>query len=129
MILFALTAAVLAAFQWSNEKKGKPRDANFRDVHGVVTLPDGSPAERAVVELKDMRTKQVRSYITQTDGKYIYTHLSVKVDFELVARYKGMSSARRSLTIFDTRIDPVMNLQLEAAPETPAAGKAAEQKQ
>jgi hypothetical protein len=37
------------------------------------------------------------------------------VDFELKAEYKGMTSTARTLTIYDTRPDPIINLKLEPA--------------
>jgi len=69
----------------------------------------------AVVKLKNMRNLQVRSFITQADGKYMFQNLSSTVDFELKAEYKGMASPARTLTIYDTRLDPIINLKLEPA--------------
>lgn len=112
LIVFVLGAA---AFQWTNEKKDKPRDRSHRDLAGMVMLQDESPVSGAVVKLKNMRSLQVRSFITQADGKYVFQNLSSSVDFELKAEYKGMSSAARTLTIYDTRLDPVINLKLEPA--------------
>ncbi len=112
LIVFTLGAA---AFQWTNEKKDKPRDRSHRDVAGMVMLQDETPVGGAVVKLKNMRNLQVRSFITQADGKYLFQNLSSSVDFELKAEYKGMSSAARTLTIYDTRLDPIINLKLEPA--------------
>lgn len=112
LIVFTLVAS---AFQWSSDKKDKPRDRSHRDVAGIVMLQDESPVSGAVVKLKNLRSLQVRSFITQADGKYVFQNLSSSVDFELRAEYKGMASANRSLTIYDTRLDPVINLKLEPA--------------
>lgn len=112
LLLFTLGAA---AFQWSTDKKDKPRDRSRRDVAGMVMLEDETPVGGAVVKIKNLRTLQIRSFITQSDGKYVFQNLSSSVDFELKAEYKGMASATRSLTIYDTRLDPVINLKLEPA--------------
>jgi hypothetical protein len=112
LVLFTLGAA---AFQWTNEKKDKPRDRSHRDITGMVMLHDESPVGGAVVKLKNLRNLQVRSFITQPDGKYIFQNLSSSVDFELKAEYKAMASPTRALTIYDTRLDPVINLKLEPA--------------
>ncbi len=112
LVLFTLGAA---AFQWSNEKKDKPRDRSHRDVTGMVMLQDETPVSGAVVKLKNLRNLQVRSFITPADGKYTFQNLSSSVDFELKAEYKGMASPTRGLTIYDTRLDPVINLKLEPA--------------
>ncbi len=112
LIVFTLAAS---AFQWSSDKKDKARDRSHRDVAGIVMMQDESPVSGAVVKLKNLRTLQVRSFITQADGKYVFQNLSSSVDFELKAEFKGMASANRSLTIYDTRLDPVINLKLEPA--------------
>ena len=112
LMLFTLGAA---AFQWTSDKKDKPRDRSHRDVAGMVMLQDEAPVGGAVVKLKNLRNLQVRSFITQADGKYIFQNLSSSVDFELKAEFKGMASATRALTIYDTRLDPVINLKLEPA--------------
>jgi hypothetical protein len=112
LIVFTLGAA---AFQWTNDKKDKPRDRSHRDVTGIVMLQDETPVGGAVVKLKNMRNLQVRSFITQADGKYTFQNLSSTVDFELKAEYKGMTSTARTLTIYDTRPDPIINLKLEPA--------------
>ena len=119
MLLLAVSAA---AFQFSSDKKSKPRDRSHRDVIGQVLFPDETPAVGAVVKLKNLRDLQVRSFITQTDGKFSFQNLSSSIDYELKAGYKDMSSSTRTLTIFDTRLDPVINLKLEPA-KKPAPAK------
>lgn len=108
-----LTALIAPAMQWTNQKKEKGRDPNIRNVSGVVTLPDGSPAAGAVVQLKNLKTLQVRSFITREDGKYQFQNLSTSIDYELIARSHDLESRKRTLTIFDTRLDAVVNLKLE----------------
>lgn len=112
LILFASALAVLA-MQWTNQKKDKPRDTSVRNVAGVVLQPDGKPAPQAVVQLKNMKNLQIRSYIASDEGKYQFQGLSSSVDYELAATYHDMASPKRQLSIFDTRLDAVVNLQLE----------------
>ena len=45
-------------------------ESSTRTVRGVVTDQANSPAPKAVVQLKDTKTLQVRSFITQQDGAY-----------------------------------------------------------
>jgi hypothetical protein len=112
LILFASALAVLA-MQWTNQKKDKPRDTSVRNVAGVVLQPDGKPAPQAVVQLKNMKNLQIRSYIASDEGKYQFQGLSSSVDYELAATYHDMASPKRQISIFDTRLDAVVNLQLE----------------
>ncbi len=115
---FALTAVLLACAlaapaQWTNQKKTKPRDPTIRNVTGVVTMPDEGPAAGAIVKLKNLKTLQVLSYITKDDGKYIFNNLSTSIDYELRAEFKGMQSSKRTLSVFDQRLDAIVNLKLE----------------
>ena len=110
--LLALTLATLSG-QFTNQKKDKPRDPKIRNVEGIVTMPDGAPVVGAVVQLKNLKTLQVRSFITQESGKYVYQNLSTNIDYELKADFKEFASPVRTLTVFDTRLDAVVNLKLE----------------
>ncbi len=116
LFAFALLAPGL---QWTNQKKEKGRDPNIRNVSGVVSLPDGSPAAGAVVQLKNLKTLQIRSFITQEDGKYQFQNLSTSIDYELIATHRDMASPKRTLSIFDTRLDAVVNLKLEPKRDQP----------
>ena len=113
ILLLTLTAALMMAFQWTNEKKDKKRDPNIRNVQGVVTMPDGKVAEGAVVQIKNLKTLQVRSFITLEKGAYQFQNLPTTIDFELRADFKEYASATRSLTVFDKRLDAIVNLKLE----------------
>jgi hypothetical protein len=103
----------LAAFQWSNQKKDKQRDQTIRNVKGIVQLPDDNPAQGAVVKIKNLKNLEVRSFITQSDGRYHFQNLSTSVDYELQAEHKDLTSAKRTLSIYDSRLDIIVNLKLE----------------
>ncbi|HZT38536.1 MAG TPA: carboxypeptidase-like regulatory domain-containing protein [Bryobacteraceae bacterium] len=92
--------------------QNKKQDANTRTVEGVVTDENDQPAAKAIVQLKDTKTLQVRSFITQEDGRYHFAGLSTNVDYELRAERNGMSSPTKTLSVFDDRKRPVINLKL-----------------
>ena len=101
----------------SAQQKGKNgEDPNARSVQGVVEDPPGNLVEGAVVQLKNAKSLQVRSFITQRDGTYYFHGLSPDVDYELKADYNHMSSPTRRLTVFDSRKKAIVNLKLEAKP-------------
>lgn len=114
-IFLCLFAAVLtlSAFQFTNKKKEKERDRSVRTLSGEVLLPDNSPAEGAVVQVKNLKTLQIRSFITQKDGKYNFQNLSSSVDYEVRATWKDHASPKRMLTVYDSRLDAIINLKLE----------------
>jgi len=92
--------------------KDKKEDANTRSVQGVVTAPDDTPVSNAVVQLKNTKTLQIRSFFTQADGSYYFHDLSADVDYTLRADYQGESSPTRTLSAFDSRKVARMNLKL-----------------
>lgn len=114
----AIVAAV-AVFGAPASGQGKSRaerreEANSRSAMGLVTGVDDMPAGGAVVQLKDMRTLQVRSFITQPDGTYHFYNLKADVDYQLTARSGDATAGPRTLSVFDSRKEAVLNFKLEA---------------
>jgi len=92
----------------------KDENANIRTVQGVVTSAKGQLVNGAVVQLKNTKTLQIRSFITHDHGAYYFHGLSKDIDYELEATYSGASSGVKTLSSFDTRNPAVMNLKLES---------------
>jgi hypothetical protein len=103
-VLLLLSSAV-----WAK----KDENANIRSVQGVVTNAQGEAVNGAVVQLKNTKTLQIRSFITRDNGAYYFHGLSTDVDFELRADFDGASSKSRTLSSFDSRKQPIVNLKLE----------------
>src|SRR5579862_6314249 len=93
-------------------QKKEREDPNIRSLQGQVNDPDEKPVAGAVVQLKDTRTLQVRSFITQENGSYRFSGLRTDTDYEVKADYNGMSSDNKRLSNFDTRKIAVVNLKL-----------------
>jgi len=102
-----LLTAVPAA--WAQKKQaGEPN----RSVQGLVTDSGETPLEGAVVKLKNTKTLQIRSFVTQPNGQYYFHGLSPDVDYELQAEYQGSSSSTKTLTSFDSRKEATVNLKV-----------------
>ena len=123
-----LTFATPTSLQAQESKKEKREAATERIVEGTVSDPDGKFIDGAVVQLKDMRTLQVRSFYTIKNGGYHFSGLKIDIDYELRAEYKDLSCAWKRLSIFDTRKIPVMNLKLEKTKIETKAGSKPESK-
>jgi hypothetical protein len=106
----ALLTAVPAVAQ---SKKDKNEDAKTRSVQGVVMDGQDNPIEGAVVQLKDTRSLQIRSFITRQNGSFHFHGLNREIDYELKADHQGKSSDSRRLSSFDSRSQAVMNLKIE----------------
>ncbi|HVW07674.1 MAG TPA: carboxypeptidase-like regulatory domain-containing protein [Bryobacteraceae bacterium] len=94
-------------------KEEKKQAATERSLSGFVTDADGKPIEGAVVQLKDTRTLQVRSFITRSKGDYYFSGLSKDIDYELKAQAHGKTSSSKTLSSFDSKQAPVINLQVK----------------
>jgi protocatechuate 3,4-dioxygenase beta subunit len=104
-----LLAGAMAAFAAS--KKGE--DQNVRSVQGTVFDSSEAPVNGAVVQLKNTKTLQIRSFITKENGAYYFHGLSPDVDYELKAdNNQGASSPTKTLSSFDSRKEAVLNLKL-----------------
>ena len=71
MVIAVLTVA--CAGLSSAQKNKDKEDPTVRSLQGQVNDPDEKPVAGAVVQLKDTRTLQVRSFITQADGSYRFS--------------------------------------------------------
>ena len=109
LIFAGLTAAVLPAFQ---SKKEKAEEAQMRSVEGVVRDANDNPVEGAVVQLKNTKTLQVRSFITKADGTFYFHGLSPNADYELKADFRDAASDSKTVSVFDDRKKITINLKL-----------------
>ena len=114
ILAFAAVALIVSAglFAQSKTRAERREEANSRAVLGLVLLPDEMPAVGAVVQLKDTKTKQVRSFYTQDKGDYYFHELSTDIDYELTATFQGASSSTRTLSVFDSRKEARIDLKL-----------------
>ncbi len=97
----------------SAQSAKKGADTPGRSVQGVVSSADGSVAAGAIVQIKNVKTLQIRSFITQDKGEYFFNGLSQDVDYELQAISHGVNSSTKTLSSFDSRKQAVINLKLE----------------
>jgi hypothetical protein len=110
-----LTVTVLlamAGFAFAQSNKDKKEDANQRTIEGVVTDASRGLVARAIVQLKDMRTLQIRSFVSQADGAYHFAGLRMDTDYEIKASLDDLSSDTKRVSSFESRKTVTVNLQL-----------------
>ena len=110
--LFAMMLLALA-FPLAAQKKDARESATTRSVQGVVTDSGDNVLEGAVVQLKDTKSLQIRSFITRGGGEFHFHGLSKDVDYELKAEHQGKSSDEKRLSSFDSRRQAVINLKID----------------
>jgi hypothetical protein len=87
-------------------------DNTARSLQGTVTDASDNPVQGAVVQIKDTKTLQIRSFVTGADGMYHFHGLNSNVDYEVRAEHQGTSSSAKTLSSFDSRKSAVINLKL-----------------
>ena len=109
-----LTALLVCGAVAAQEKKPKKGEAQTRSVQGVVSRDGDTPVAGAVVQLKNTKTLQIRSFITKENGAYYFHELSPDIDYELSASDKatGEASGTKTLSSFDSRTNAILNLKL-----------------
>lgn len=112
--VFLFTAMMaLAQVQFPSGGKKEKEDPTIRTAQGTVRDANEDISVGAVVQIKNLKTLQIRSFITKEDGKYIFNNLARDVDYELRAESKGFTSPMKSLSTFDNRKVAILNLKLE----------------
>jgi hypothetical protein len=74
-----------------------------RVVSGIVTDSNATVLAGATVFLKDIKDKTIRSYTTDTKGKFRFTQVNMAEDHELWAEKDGKKSPTKTVSSWDTR--------------------------
>ena len=109
----ALLVSMPAAAQTPSADKGPKQ----RSVQGIVSDMQENPLARAVVQLKNTKTLQVKSFLTDEKGGYRFSGLDPDIDYEVKADYNNTSSGPRKITSFDSRREVVINFKLDVKPQ------------
>ncbi len=99
--------AVAAILPVAAQDKKQPL---LKTVHGVVEDKAEKPIAGAIVFLKNLQNKTVRSSFADDDGNFRFSGLDPNTDYELHAEFKGDVSPTRRLSALDDRKDIYVNL-------------------
>lgn len=113
LFAFALIVGCAAGGAAQEEKLSKKEQATLRSVQGTVFDGHENPIVGAVVQLKDMRTLQMRSYISKANGEYHFSNLKIDDDYEVEARNQNMTSGPKTISVFDDRKIVIQNLKTD----------------
>jgi Carboxypeptidase regulatory-like domain len=101
--------ALMVATAAANQKG----ESELRTVRGTVVDKQDSPLASGVVYLKNLRTLTVKTYISDDNGQYRFSGLDPNVDYEIHAEHKDLTSAKRTISSFDSRKEIVINLKTD----------------
>jgi hypothetical protein len=94
----------------SPDKKDK---SEGRLLYGKVLDTQDSPLPDSVVYLTNTRNRSVKTYIVGQDGTYRFPGLSLSIDYEIYAQYKGHKSDTKSVSQFDERPQVYLDLKID----------------
>lgn len=128
LILIAIALIALTCSAWqlqiplshpapgddSGNSGNKAARNNQRVLTGVVMDKNDQPIPNAVVYLKNEKTLNVRSFFTQKDGTYRFPQLERNVDYEVYAESDGKRSDSKTVSQFDDRTAPHVNLRIKS---------------
>lgn len=106
VVLVVLVATTAAA-------QDKKRESQLRTVRGTVVDKQENPIVSAVVYLRNLRTQTVKTYIADDTGHYRFSGLDPNVDYEIHAEHKDFTSAKRTVSSFDSRKEIVIQLKVD----------------
>ena len=106
LVLLAVVAVRPGAAQ---DKKKEPL---LKTVHGMVVDKAENPIPGAIVFLKNLQNKTVKSSFADDDGKYRFSGLDPNTDYEIHAEFKDDSSPTHRLSALDDRKDIYRNLTI-----------------
>ena len=83
-----------------------------KTIAGVVLDGADNPIVGAAIELNDIQGNKKVARYSQEDGKYQFTDLDPKHDYEVQVSFKGLSSEVRKVSTIDDRRIVVLNFTL-----------------
>ena len=83
-----------------------------RNVNGIVTDQHRVPLKGAVVQVRNVDTNGVLSYITGLDGRYSFKRLEGDTDYRMWAKVHGRQSRTRTLSMFDSSTTKKINFTI-----------------
>ena len=110
-VLLVVLVAASVTLPLAAQRKDKDRPE--RSVQGQVTDAQESPIPKAIVQLKNPKNLQVKSFYTDENGRYRFFGLDPNLDYEVRAEYNGVAAGPRTVSSFDSRKEVIINFKLD----------------
>jgi hypothetical protein len=104
-----IAAAALIAGPAARPQSPQP---TVRTLTGIVTDDSHEPIRGAVVELRDDKTNEVVTYITDAGGRYDFKRLDGSTDYEVWVLFRGFRSPTRNISKFDGHLAKVIDFKV-----------------
>ena len=70
---------------------------------GIVIDGNSNPVAGAIVFLKNLKTKSIRSYTSSKNGRFYFAQVNMAEDYDLWAEKDGKKSATKTVSSWDAR--------------------------
>lgn len=109
--------ALLGARLQARSPKAEREEAGNvqKSVLGQVVDKEGKSLAQAVVHLKNKRSQEVTTHISNDQGDFRFRGLNPNVDYEVYAEFNGGSSSIRSVSLFDNRQEIYLVLEIDTS--------------
>ena len=115
--LLALAVGLVPAGSRNSGLVGAPaamaQNLGQRIVEGKVVDSSSAVVSGATVFLQNLKSKSIRSYTSEGDGKFRFTQVNMADDYDLWAEKGSRKSATKSISSWDSRTDFQCELKLK----------------
>jgi hypothetical protein len=94
-------------------QQAQAQNLGMRVVSGIVVDANAAPLAGVTVFLKDLKSKNIRSFTSDAQGNYRFTQVNMAQDHELWAEKDGKKSLVKTVSSWDTRKEYVQELKLK----------------
>ena len=99
----ALAAGVVPLASHGALLQAQAQNFGQRVVTGSVVDGDSTNVAGAIVFLRNVKTKSIRSYTSAADGRFRFAQVNMSEDFDLWAEKDGKKSATKTVSSWDSR--------------------------
>jgi hypothetical protein len=111
----AVLAAGLAAgaFPCILVNPAQAQSTSERTIQGKVFAANGSLQSGAIVYLKDIKSLEIKTYISTQDGAFRFGQLGGQDDYQVWAEFGGHKSKIKTISSFDSKKLFLLSLHIE----------------
>ena len=103
VVLAALAAGLVPVGRNGGLQAAQAQNLGQRVVTGSVIDADSATVSGATVFLQNLKTKSIRSYTSDKDGRFRFAQVNMSDDYDLWAEKDGKKSAVKTVSSWDAR--------------------------
>ena len=107
LVRLAASALLCASPAWSQIPQ-----STLRNLTGTITESSNEPIRGAVVELRNERSNQIVTYLTDDTGAYTFRRLDGNTDYDVRVLFRGRHSPTRTISKFDDHMAKVIDFTM-----------------